>query len=140
MKLYSLIFTALCFIFIQSCNTPEVKPNLPVAENFVAQKPGFIHTVFFWMKEDISVADHEKFKKELAKLEKCSSIQSVYWGPPAISERDVVDSSFDYAWVVHFKNSADQDAYQVDPIHLAFVESCKNLWEKVQVFDNFVSN
>jgi len=137
----NLIFISIVMLFaLQGCNSVESNPVKTITEKIEMQKPGFIHTVFFWMKEDITDADHQKFKNELVKLEKCPTIQSVYWGPPAAASRDVVDGSYDYAWVVHFENAADQDAYQVDPIHLAFIESCKDLWERVQVYDNLVEN
>jgi len=140
MKINHLLLSLLSLCFLQACNPVESQPTNPISEKINMQKPGFIHTVFFWMKSDVTTEQKIFFENELKKLEQCPTIQSVYWGPPAVSDRDVVDSSFDYAWVVHFKNSADQDAYQVEPIHLAFVESCKNLWEKVQVYDNLVTN
>jgi len=35
-----------------------------------------------------------------------------------------------------FANKEDQDSYQVDPVHLKFVDECKHLWKKVTVFDS----
>ena len=34
-----------------------------------------------------------------------------------------------------FDDAAGQDAYQVDPLHAAFVEKHEHLWEKVVVYD-----
>lgn len=140
MKIYNLLFALLCFTIFQSCTSQEIQSAAQEIEVATIERPEFIHTVYFWMKDDISAADHEHFKKEMIKLEKCASIQSVYWGPSVASERATVDSSYDYAWVVHFENAAGEKAYQVDPIHLAFIENCKDLWERVQVYDNLVSN
>ena len=39
------------------------------------------------------------------------------------------------ALTVLLKDVAAHDAYQVDPIHLAFVASCKALWTRVQIYD-----
>lgn len=97
----------------------------------------FIHTVYFWMKDDITDAEQEEFGTEaLAALTKCSSIYKVYYGPPAHTPREVVDNSYDYAWICHFRSKEDQDAYQVDPIHTKLVEDYNHLWEKVIVYDN----
>ena len=124
---------------LSSCQETTPPPIKEMVEKSVEKlEAGFIHTVYFWMKEDLDDTKRKFFEDGLRKLEKVPSIQSVYWGPPVKSERDVVDSSFDYAWIVHFKDAAAQDAYQVDPIHVAFVEESKDLWEKVIVYDNLV--
>lgn len=106
-----------------------------------AEKTGFVHVVYFWLNEDISDEDRQRFEAEgLKSLATCPTIQKVYYGPPAMSPRDVVDNSYDFAWVCHFKNKADQDAYQAEPIHLKFIEDFGSMWTKVQVYDNLVTN
>ena len=60
-------------------------------------------------------------------------------GTAAGSEnRDVVDHSYDHALIVHFKDQAAHDAYQIDSIHTAFVEAHKDKWSKVVVYDSLV--
>ena len=140
----------LTLLFLISC-TPQVdttelnnlKEELTKTKQELMEaksdETAFIHTVFFWMKEGVTEEQKADFVKNgLGKLAKAPTIYKVYYGPPAMSDRDVVDDSFDMAWVVHFKNAADQDAYQVEPIHLKFVEDYKDLWEKVQVYDNLL--
>ncbi|MEL6922907.1 MAG: Dabb family protein, partial [Bacteroidota bacterium] len=68
-------------------------------------------------------------------LSKCPTIHKWHYGKPAGTPRDVVDNTYDYAWIVHFKNAADQDVYQDEPIHHLFVERYADLWERVQVYD-----
>ncbi|NBY43155.1 MAG: hypothetical protein EBQ49_07795 [Verrucomicrobia bacterium] len=34
-----------------------------------------------------------------------------------------------------FKSKAEHDAYQVDPIHVDFVQSCKTFWSSVKIYD-----
>ena len=100
----------------------------------------FIHTVFFWMKD--SVTDDQKadfLLNGLQDLTRCPQIYKVFYGPPAGTPRDVVDNSYDYAWICHFKSKADHDEYQIDPIHDAFVENYKRLWARVQVYDSLLS-
>jgi hypothetical protein len=98
---------------------------------------GFVHTVFFWMNENVTDEEKANFAKNgLGELVKVSSIYKSYFGPPAKTPREVVDNSYDFALICHFKNKEDQDAYQIDPIHLKFIEDYKDLWKKVIVYDN----
>ncbi len=102
------------------------------------EKATFVHTVFFWMKEDLTEEEAKFFESEMEKLGKTPSIHSYKWGKPAGTPRAVVDNSYTYAWIVDFTSAKEQDAYQVDPIHLAFIDKCKKLWTKVQVYDTIV--
>lgn len=95
----------------------------------------FIHHVFFWLNDPSSAADKAALIKGLEELASVQTIQSHYIGTPAATRREVIDSSYDVSWCLFFNNAADQDAYQVDPAHLAFVEHCKHLWRKVVVYD-----
>ena len=110
------------------------------AEALVLPTPGFIHAVYFWIDENADeTLKNEWLETGLAELAKVESLQAVYYGPPANTvERGVVDNSYDVAWICHFATPADQEAYQVDPIHLEFVEKYKSLWSKVIVYDNLV--
>jgi len=98
----------------------------------------FVHTVFFWMKEDLTVDEAKFFEEGMDMLGKTPSILSYKWGKPAGTQREVVDNSYTYAWIVDFATTEDQDAYQVDPIHLKFIEESKHLWTKVQVYDTIL--
>ena len=96
-----------------------------------------IHHVFFWLKE----ADNENHKKQLVEalhqLTKVKTIKLNHIGFPASTEdRDVVDHSYSVSYMVMFDSQADQDSYQVDPIHLKFVEENQHLWSKVVVYDS----
>ena len=145
----------LCLLLIGSlfsCNSENttlqsemtvLKEKLTLAEKMIATnniETAFIHTVYFWFKEGVTDAQKEDFKKNgLAALAKAPTIHKVFYGPPAGTPREVVDNSYDFAWICHFKNAADQEAYQVEPIHLKFIEDYKDLWERVQVYDNLIS-
>lgn len=140
MKFRKILFVLLFPVFLLNfCQQPSTTETPTTSEKIIpAPKPGFIHTVFFWLKKEVTASDKIFFEGEMEKLTKVSSIQSVYWGPPAMTPREVVDNSYDYAWVVHFANQADQDNYQADQIHKDFIAACEHLWEKVQVYDNLV--
>jgi len=119
--------------------SPEVKnSDENISTNII--EPGFTHAVYFWLKKDNPELLDEFVKEGLPKLAKVPSIQSVSWGPPASTSRDVIDGSYDLAWIVNFANAEDQDKYQVAPLHLEFVEKYKSLFEKVQVYDNIVEH
>ena len=97
--------------------------------------PGFIHNVFFWLKEGIAEEERTSFLKALKRLEKIKTVRSLYVGTPAGPPRNVFDNSYDFAFVVHMDDTKGHDAYQVDPIHDAFAATQSHLWVKVQVYD-----
>lgn len=96
----------------------------------------FIHHVYFWLKNPSSTEDREKLLDGLDKLSKVKTIKMFHIGKPADTNRDVIDTSYSISWMLIFENKEDQDSYQVDPIHLKFVEECKHLWSKVIVYDS----
>ena len=64
-------------------------------------------------------------------------MEKVTVGTPAPTEkRPVIDDSYDFALIVECRDVAAQNAYQVDPIHLAFVEKYKGFWTRVQIYDS----
>lgn len=111
---------------------------------FAAQQPSetsdmkkvFIHHVYFWLKNAGSATDLAKLVEGLTKLSKVKTIKTFHIGKPASTSREVIDGSYAISWFTMFENDADQASYQVDPIHLKFVEEYSNLWEKVIVYDS----
>ena len=101
------------------------------------KEPNFMHTVYFWLKEDLSPKDKAIFDQKVAALGAIKSVSRYRMGgAEATEERGVVDNSYSLALNVEFTSIANHDAYQIDPIHLDFVESCKTFWDKVIVYDN----
>ena len=97
-----------------------------------------MHNVYFWLKPD---ADKDLMEKGLRLLGTVPVVQSYHWGAPAESKkRDVLRDDYDYAINVKLANQADNEVYAVHPIHLEFIEMCKHLWTKVEVFDNSIEN
>jgi hypothetical protein len=96
-----------------------------------------IHSVYFWLRPELSAAERRNFHDEVRKLAAVRTIEKIYVGAPAsLLERDVTERSFDVALTIVFKDAPAHDAYQVDPVHLAFVERNKASWTRVQVFDS----
>jgi hypothetical protein len=95
----------------------------------------FIHHVYFWLAEPGNAGHKKSLIGGLKKLASVTTIQQFHIGEPANTSREVIDSSYSVSWILIFKNAADQDSYQVDPIHIRFVHECKHLWKRVQVYD-----
>jgi hypothetical protein len=95
-----------------------------------------VHTVYFWLKPDLTPAQRADFRQGVESLGGIKSIEKIYIGTPAATEkRPVIDHSFDFGLTVLCKDTAAEKAYQVDPIHLAFVANHKAKWTRVQVYD-----
>jgi hypothetical protein len=95
------------------------------------------HIVYFWAKPDLSATDRQKFEAGLSSLLKIKSLKMGYVGKPSTTaKRDVVDNSFSYSLFLFFDDVKGHDAYQIDPIHLAFVEGNQQFWTKVIVHDS----
>ena len=99
------------------------------------QQNGFIHHVYFWLKNAENEMDKQKLIEGLTKLSVVKTIKAFHIGKPANTNREVIDSTYSISWLLLFNNKKDQDSYQVDPVHLNFVEECAHLWSKVTVYD-----
>jgi hypothetical protein len=103
----------------------------------VQLKGALIHHVFFWLKEPNNEAHKKQLVKALNDLLKVETIKMSHIGFPAGTEsRDVVDHSYSVSYMVMFDDQAGQDAYQVHPLHVKFVEENSHLWKKVVVYDS----
>lgn len=99
--------------------------------------PTFYHMVFFWLKEPGNQQHRDQFEKSLKKfIHSTEYALGSHIGVPAMTPRDVVDNSYTYNLVVTFKSKEDQDAYQAEQVHHDFIKECKDLWERVQVYDS----
>ena len=96
----------------------------------------FIHHVFFWLKEELSQEDIQKFEAGVKSLLSINHLVSGDVGKPAQTNRSVIDRSYSYSLLLQFSHEAAQDAYQVDPVHQKFVESCSHYWSKVLIYDS----
>ena len=76
----------------------EAKAQLAIAE---APQPEFIHTVFFWLKEDVSAEERATFMEGLESLRAIESVKRSWIGPAAQTPREVVDNTYDMALILH---------------------------------------
>lgn len=96
-----------------------------------------VHHVFFWLKNPDSKGDLNKFIEGINSLKKIKTLRLCKVGTPAGTEqRDVVDRSYQVSLLTIFDDVKGHDAYQVDPVHTAFVKNYSHLWSKVIVFDS----
>jgi hypothetical protein len=94
------------------------------------------HHVLFWLKADTTEAQKADFLKGLETLEKVETVQAFHVGVASTIERAVVDSSYTFSLVIFFEDMAGHDVYQVHPLHKAFLESFRSLFEKVVIYDS----
>ena len=96
------------------------------------------HSVYFWLKSDVTAEQRALFEAELALLPQIGYIKSGFIGKPAKTEaRPVTDHSFDYSLILEFKNMEDHEFYQSDcKDHQRFVDTCKPFFGKVIVYDS----
>jgi len=106
------------------------------SSSVMTAKNMFIHHVYFWLKNPSSDEDRQKLIEGLEKLSRVKTIKMFHLGKPADTNRDVIDTSYSVSWLLVFDDKASEESYQVDPIHLNFVETCKHLWQKVVVYDS----
>lgn len=128
----------LCIFSLTACGEKQVEKEVIIEREIdMDALPGMMHTVYFWLKPDLSEADEQAFLNGVRSLETVSTVKNFFIGPPAGTEsRDVVDNTFSYALIIWFDSVEEHLAYQVDPIHLKFVEENKDKWERVRVRDN----
>lgn len=97
---------------------------------------GFFHIVYFWLVDD-SMEVKKNFLKELNLfIQEVEEIKKVHVGPPADTDRDVIDNSYSYNLLVTFDSKKEHDIYQEHPAHKKFIENASSLWEKVLVYDS----
>lgn len=95
----------------------------------------FVHSVYFWLKPDLSDADKAACLDGLRSLTTIGSVKQAFIGSPAATDRPVIDRSYSCALIVMFDDKAGHDAYQDDPIHDRFREECAKYWDRVLIYD-----
>lgn len=126
-----------CSVSKQGAATSGDRNLSSKSEKSTAMKEPFVHVVFFWLKEPENQEARQKFETSLKTfISKSSYVQSTHIGTPADTNRPVIDRSYTYCLIATFTSKEEQDKYQVEPVHLKFIEESKDLWEKVVVYDS----
>jgi Stress responsive A/B Barrel Domain len=96
----------------------------------------FSHIVIFWTKPENPKAADELVAGMNRYLRPIPGVLQFHVGRMVPSERPVVDQSYQVALNILFADKATQDAYQVHPLHVEFVEKVfKPNCAKVIVYD-----
>ena len=95
-----------------------------------------VHSVYFWLKPELTAGQRQAIRDGLEKLRGIRQVRQMFVGAPAATaERGVIDNTYDLALTVLFDSVADQDAYQVHPLHKDFLDKFAGMWKKVVVYD-----
>ena len=95
-----------------------------------------VHSVFFWMKKGAPRDAAKRTIKDAKKYLKTPTVKELRAGPPAATPaRDVINSTYDAALCLTFRDVKAHDAYQVHPDHQVFIKRNKKNWLRVEVFD-----
>ena len=95
-----------------------------------------VHTVYFWLKSDLSEENKKLFDEKVRTLITISSVKQGFVGTPAATEkRPVIDDSYDYSLTTIFESLEDQNIYQIHDIHTEFINLCAHMWDRLIVYD-----
>jgi hypothetical protein len=95
----------------------------------------FVHSVFFWLKKDLTEEQRRAFRRGLEGLKPIEAVQALYVGTPAATDRPIIDRSYSVALTVLFRDKAGCAAYEVHPLHKDFVRDFSSFWERIIVYD-----
>ena len=94
------------------------------------------HTVYFYLKDDVTPEEIERFETGLKKLLEIPEIHHSEMGIPAgTAERDVTDHFFAYSIYTWFETMDDYEGYDKHPDHKEFIDTYSHLWADVKVYD-----
>jgi hypothetical protein len=96
----------------------------------------FVHAVYFWLRNDLTSAQLERFAAGLESLCRIDGVRAGYIGVPAPTDRPVIERGYSRALVLVFADQAAHDAYQDHPVHDRFRKECGTFWTTVRIFDS----
>ena len=127
-KLLLIILFALTY----STNAQDIEPSNE-------RERAMLHHVYFTLNNADSETDRQELIKGLRTLETIKGVNNLIIGELAPTvDREVIVSDWQLSLIIFFESVIDQDAYQIDPIHLQFVSNYNHLWNKVVVYDVLV--
>jgi hypothetical protein len=100
----------------------------------------FVHSVYFWLKPDLTQEQVDTFWRGVRSLTTIESVRQGHVGTPAATDRPIIDRSYSCALVVVFDDESGHDLYQAHPIHDRFREECSPCWSKVLIYDAVTEN
>ena len=119
-----------------SVRARESHPSASTTGNEKELEGGFFHLVFFWLINDTEEVKNQFLKELKDFVGQVEEIKKVHIGPPADTDRDVIDNTYSYSLVFTFDSKKEHDIYQEHTAHKKFIENASSLWEKVLVYDS----
>ena len=95
----------------------------------------FVHSVYFWLKDDLSESQRQEFRLAVDSLLAIDSVECGFVGTPADTDRPIIDRSYSLALTLVFQDREGHDAYQTAQAHLDFVNRYGTWWRKVLIYD-----
>ncbi len=96
----------------------------------------FVHTVYFWLKPDLTPEQHEQCVAGIKSLIGIKTVRFGHLGKPADTDRPIIERGYTYALVVAFDDKAGHDFYQDVDVHEQFRQQCGSFWHKVIIYDS----
>ena len=96
----------------------------------------FVHSVYFWLKDDLSAEEKESFLQGVNSLTTIETVRQSHVGVPAPTDRPIIERSYSYALIVAFDGQEGHDQYQIHETHDKFRDNCSAYWKKVLIFDS----
>jgi hypothetical protein len=83
---------------------------------------GVVHVVLVWLKEPGNPAHRQHIIEVTRTFAELPGVVAVRVGEPVLSDREIVDDSFDVGLYLTFANADDMRAYLIDERHQAAVQ------------------
>lgn len=96
----------------------------------------FVHSVYFWLRDDLTAEQRETFLQGARSLTTIRSARYGWLGAPADTDRPIIERSYSYALTMVFDDEAAHEEYQVDEVHDRFREQCGSFWTRVLIYDS----
>ena len=94
-----------------------------------------IHSVYFWLKEDLSETDTKIFTEGIESLKQIESISSVHIGKPADTNSPVIDNSYSFSLIILFDDMESHNAYQIHDLHQKFIKNIAGMFDRIVIYD-----
>ncbi|MGY8639916.1 MAG: Dabb family protein [Verrucomicrobiales bacterium] len=94
------------------------------------------HSVYFWLIDGLTAEQKSDFEKGMEALFEIDVVKKGNWGTAAATpERPVTDNGYDYTLILEFDEVDGHNAYQVHDDHTVFVDSFRQWFDTVKIFD-----
>lgn len=94
-----------------------------------------VHSVYFWLKDDLDDETRAAFLRGLESLRGIETVRDLHIGTASDTHRPVIDRSYTFGLVVTFDDIGGHDVYQDHDLHKAFLEQFSSCWTNVVIYD-----